>query len=201
MNRAIVKAGARTVVTPRSKSPQPRAVVPQASRETVIITLDRATVKAMVNQAAQREAAQQKATREKEQREREEEWREIKAGWQRLDDYWDARKAARERAEWERKHLPSWHVVDDPQRQVLLDSGQVALQKTTHAPPSVWRVVDDPQARIALASGQVALRKATHDAAIERRLRELQAAGVSCEGAPEGECVYTKANNDAGFAR
>ena len=41
-----------------------------------------------------------------------------------------------------------------------------------------WRVVDDPN-RLLLESGQVAYRKAMHNAAIQRRMRELES-GDGC---------------------
>jgi len=42
-----------------------------------------------------------------------------------------------------------------------------------------WRVVNDSQGRPLLESGQVAYRKAMHDAAIQRRMRELES-GDGC---------------------
>ena len=114
------------------------------------ITLDQAIEKADAIKAARHPARREAERRDAEERAyREDRW-EREDRYQREDEAWE--EAERQ---WKAR-------------------GYHSLSITTAG----WRVVDDPTRHL-LESGQVALRKATHDAAIERRLRELES-GDGC---------------------
>ena len=119
------------------------------------MTFDQAIVEAATIKAASQEAAWREAEEDAERREAEKRaYRE--ARWEREDRY------QREDEAWEEAER-QWEA-----------RGYHSLSITTAG----WRVVDDPTRHL-LESGQVALRKATHDAAIQRRMRELES-GDGC---------------------